>query len=85
MSGVAGSNISIIYVYLLNESVDVYRPVDALPVGEGVFKILEFPKFSDLDEIWEFPPGSLVTCAEEILDGERVLIARAMVRTPDAR
>jgi hypothetical protein len=46
-----------IYVYLPDERVDVWRPVKAEELESERFRILgPVPK----DEIWEFPPGTIV-------------------------
>lgn len=48
-----------IYVPLLDEGTDVWRPVEALRVAEDVYFILgTMPG----DEVWAFPPGSKVRC-----------------------
>jgi hypothetical protein len=48
-----------IYVRLLEENVDVWRPVEAEPQADGAFLL---PAHAPPDEVWEFPPGSLVEC-----------------------
>lgn len=62
-----------IFVALLEECVDVWRPVMAKPIGEGIFLILgEIPS----DEIWQFVPGTQVRCEERMFDnGELGLVA----------
>jgi len=46
-----------IYVYLPDEAVDVWRPVEAEELDSGLYHILgPVPE----EEIWEFPPGSVV-------------------------
>jgi hypothetical protein len=46
-----------IYVYLPDERVDVWRPVEAEELESGRYRILgPVPE----DETWEFPPGSIV-------------------------
>jgi hypothetical protein len=46
-----------IYVYLPDEAVDTWRPVEAEELESGRYRILgPVPE----DEIWEFPPGSIV-------------------------
>lgn len=50
-----------IYMRLLGEPVDVWRPVDAEHVGDAVYRIL--PQDYDREiETWEFEPGSMVIC-----------------------
>ena len=52
-----------IYVALLNEGTDVWRPVDAIPLGNDLFLI---PKETAIpeDEEWEFRPGQEVRCRQ---------------------
>jgi hypothetical protein len=46
-----------IYVYLPDEAVDVWRPVEAEELDFGLYRILgPAPE----DETWEFPPESIV-------------------------
>lgn len=58
-----------IFVSLLEESVDVWRPVQAVRIQGNVYRIL--PKPPELkDEKWEFEPGDVVVCEEiESSDG----------------
>jgi hypothetical protein len=53
-----------IYVYLPKERVDVWRPVEAEELESGRYRILgPVPE----DEIWEFPPGSIVRVEMKML------------------
>jgi len=65
-----------IYVALLDDGTDVWRPVDAKEIREGLFRIVSAPSNPD-DECWEFEPGSLVRCEERQLSGGSVLVAVA--------
>jgi len=50
-----------IYVKLLDEGVNVYKPVDAFLIEKNIYIIdstLEVPE----DEKWEFIPGTKVVC-----------------------
>ncbi|HWH44793.1 MAG TPA: hypothetical protein VNT32_08675 [Thermoleophilaceae bacterium] len=49
----------VIYVGLLNEGVDVWAPVEAEALGDGVFAL---PQDPPADQEWAFPPGSRVRC-----------------------
>ena len=51
-----------IYVQLLEEGTPTARPTEALALGDGVYKILQPDDYDPDDEMWEFPPGSLVRC-----------------------
>ncbi len=68
-------NIQEIYIQLLNEGTDVWRPTQAIILGKGLFKILPTSKYDPEDEVWEFPPGAIVKGEEKMLSGERVLVA----------
>jgi hypothetical protein len=52
---------STIYVRLLDEGTDVWRPVEAVTVAPGVFEIAPGAVVPD-DERWEFGPGERVQC-----------------------
>ncbi len=65
----------IIYVRLLDEGVDVFRPVPAERIGEFVYKLNGYDFHDPDDEIWEFLPGTTVVIEERILSGERSLVA----------
>jgi hypothetical protein len=62
-----------IYMPLLNEGTDVWRPVSATPLPSGTYRVEG--EMSD-DEEWAFIPGTLVRCAwKTFSDGERGLTA----------
>lgn len=65
---------TLIYIGLLDEGTNVWRPVRAELRGEGVFRIAdEQPE----GERWEFPPGALVRCVEHrFSDGSLGLVAK---------
>jgi hypothetical protein len=62
-----------IYVALLNEGIDVWRPVSAKALGDGEFQIIgNVPS----DEEWQFAPGTRVRCKDMVFEnGERGLVA----------
>jgi hypothetical protein len=47
-----------IYVRLLDEGIDVWRPVAATALPDGTYILVTTPVPDD--EQWEFPPGSRV-------------------------
>ena len=51
---------STVYVRLLNEGTDVYRPVEAVVLEESVVRLVAPPDYDPADEEWEFEPGSVV-------------------------
>ncbi len=50
-----------LYVAHLDEGTNVWRPVDAEDLRDGLFRIIS-ENSSPEDERWEFEPGSLVRC-----------------------
>ena len=56
-----------IYVRLLDEGVDVWRPVDAEEISEGVYQLVG-TQDSSL-ETWEFDTGSIVRVEKQSLVG----------------
>lgn len=63
-----------IYVKLLDEGVDVWRPVVATRLASGSYRIDE--RSVDIeDEMWEFMPGTAVKCVERRLSGGVHLVA----------
>ncbi|GAB2986275.1 hypothetical protein GCM10027049_26910 [Mucilaginibacter puniceus] len=69
-----------IYVKLLNEGTDVYRPVTATDLGNNIYKIDESNLYDTEDELWEFPTGSCVEVTEKIIDKESILVAYQLSR-----
>ena len=64
-----------IYVELLDEGVDVWRPVDAEPLGDGRYRLLGAPDYDPEIETWVFPPGTVVQCEARYLSGGPALVA----------
>lgn len=76
VDGEAGT--ATIYVALLDEGVDVWRPVKARRLGADAYLILD----QDYDrsvETWAFEPGAVVTCRRENRNGRPILVATAAV------
>jgi hypothetical protein len=63
-----------IYVALLGEGIEVWRPVVAEQVDRDVYRIVEQP-YDRETERWEFEPGSEVVCAMRTLDDGPILAA----------
>lgn len=64
-----------IYVQLLGEGTIAYKPVDAIKVTDNVYQIQDDELYDPNDEEWEFAPGTSVIVEEQILDGDKVLVA----------
>lgn len=58
-----------IFIKILNEDINVWRPVKAVQIAQYIFKIIDTTNFeSELDEILEFKQGDIVKCREK--DGD---------------
>jgi hypothetical protein len=73
MSAVTTSAIETIHVRLLDESVDVWRPVQALALGGNRYRVVD--QVVPDDEIWEFRPGDEVTTATRRTERDDFLAA----------
>lgn len=71
-----------IYVALLDEGVNVWRPVPAHRVERDVYIVLRPDDYDATDENWEFPPGSLVRCRDRQTTDGTILAAFERVTTP---
>jgi hypothetical protein len=60
ISPVSSRVVETIYVGLLEEGIDCWRPVQAEQVASNIYRIADqdIPR----DELWEFKPGDLVYC-----------------------
>jgi hypothetical protein len=68
-----------IYVALLNEGTDVWRPVQAVTVEESIYQVAPEQE-PDSDETWEFQPGDFVRCElKTFSDGQDVMTATEIV------
>jgi len=70
------TNAETVYVTLLDEGVDVWRPVLARRLEGNAFAIIDQPYDRD-DERWQFEPGARVVCEERVLEGTPVTVAIA--------
>lgn len=69
-----------IFVSLLNEQVDVRRPVQAIHIHNNVYKIADQPYEREL-ETWQFEPGDEVVC--ELVESSDGRILAATRRADD--
>ena len=65
-----------IYIRLLDEGTECSRPTQ-LDLGNGLFKVLATSSYDPADEVWEFPPDSVVRSAIRQSDGKKFLLAVA--------
>jgi hypothetical protein len=68
----------VVYVRLLDEGTDVWRPVRATALPDGTFRLLEPDDYAPRAESCEFPPSTKVRCvAKKFADGDEGLVAAA--------
>jgi hypothetical protein len=63
-----------IYVQLLEEGTDTWRPTQAIAMGNSLFKLLPTPNYDPENEVWEFLPESIVRGEpKKFRDGEQIV------------
>jgi hypothetical protein len=72
LNRIAEESLTTIYMPLMNEGVDVWRPVEAMKVTDLGYMVTE--KAPD-DEEWVFQPGHILRCEEREVAGETQLVA----------
>jgi hypothetical protein len=68
------SAITTIYVYLLDEGTDVWRPVDATCIKGDTYQINPESAIPET-ETWQFLPGDIVRCEEQGFSDGKHLVA----------
>ncbi len=64
-----------IYVTLLDEGTDVWRPVEAVHLCDDIYRITN-SNFNSEDERWQFSPGDVVRCQTHVFaDGSKGMVA----------
>ncbi len=66
-----------IYMPLLDEAVESWRPVQAKKIGPELYVVIDaVPE----DEVWAFQPGETVSCRDQVFDdGTHGLVPYARV------
>jgi hypothetical protein len=72
------TDLSVVYVRLFDEGTEVLRPAPAERIREGVFRLLTPVDFDPADELWEYPPGSVVVCRVERRGDEEIMVAHSL-------
>ncbi len=70
-------NRTVIHVQLLDEGTEVWRPVEAIALENGTFRIVSENPHPD-DERWQFTNGQVVCCETKIPaqpDSQPILVA----------
>ncbi|HNS00403.1 MAG TPA: hypothetical protein PKX48_14430 [Planctomycetota bacterium] len=74
------TNVATIYVLLLDENVDVWRPVQAERLSENTYRILPQP-YDRSTETWQFEPGDVVACEMlEFYEGRTLAATKKVVQ-----
>jgi hypothetical protein len=74
-----------VYVRLLDEGVNVWRPVPAYRIDQRTYALLRSDDYDPDDETWEFPPGSVVECENRRLSDGDVVAAVRQVQLPSTK
>jgi hypothetical protein len=74
LNNIAEEGLTTIYMPLLNEGVDVWRPVEAIKITDVGYMVTEN---ASADEEWAFQPGHILRCEERDLSGGTHLVAVA--------
>lgn len=64
-----------VHVRLLDEGTEVTRPTLAVELGDGRYRLLPTQDYDPRDEVWEFPPESIVLAERRQVEGEDILFA----------
>ena len=72
---------TIVFVALPDELVDVWRPVNAKMIAPGIYRLDEFLGYEPTLERWEFPPGSTVRCESRPVTGRTLLVAVSLAES----
>ena len=64
-----------IHIRLLHEGTECSRATQALELGNGLFKVLPTSNYDPEDEVWEFPPDSIVRSEIRWSGGKEFLLA----------
>lgn len=74
-----------VYVRVLDERTDAWRPTTARLVSTATYELLPTPDYDPTSETWEFEPGTVVRCEWRDLRGGRCLVALRHVSGPTPR
>lgn len=77
-------DVTTVLVRLVDESVDVWRPVLAADRGDGRYQLLRPDGSADDSEVWEFPVGATVECEITPLSEGPALVAVRQTRNGPA-
>lgn len=64
-----------VYIRLLDEGIDVWRPTQAVRLNNHEYRILPTPDYDPEDEKWEYLPNEIVRCECKKLNDKDCLVA----------
>ena len=67
----------VVYVYMLGEGTDVWRPVPSEDLGGSRYRLGDVAERAR-DEVWEFAPGAIVVAEQRRLSGGLCMVAIAL-------
>lgn len=76
----SSTNMLQVYVRLLNEGTDVFRPTSGTVAGKNLVQLLPTANYDATDEEWEFTPGAVVEYEQRTIEGKDVLVAIRRIR-----
>lgn len=68
-----------VYVRLLDEGVDVWRPVPAIDLGNRRYRLLATGDYDPETETWEYLPGTTVMGEVQVKSGGQIMVATSAV------
>lgn len=68
-------NEEIIYVPMINEGIEVWRPMWADNIKDNVYKLKSFSNYDPTDEVLKFNSGDLVVCEKQKKSEGQILVA----------
>ncbi len=72
----SSTNVVEVYVPLLDEGTEVWRPTTGVLLAPDVVQVLPTADYDATLEHWQFPPGTKVRCVSENKGGRSILVAR---------
>jgi hypothetical protein len=70
-----GAQTITLYLRLISEGTDVVRPTQAVALIDGTFRLLPTADYDAENEIWEFPPASIVGAEVQHRSSGEILVA----------
>ena len=69
------TDIEEIYIPLINEGTDVWRPAKGRRIKDLIFEVLCPDDYDSMNEDWQFKPGNIVKCKKVNMENKEILVA----------